>query len=179
MFSGKEILSCLTPFALYPESRFHGPAHWARVNHFGQELARLNGLPLDAKQCVSVFAWVHDLARTDDGGGNQHAIEGASYFDVVRPVVFPNLKKNQVEIVQTAIFFHSDGMPAESAYYRGLFDHLDGDENEIITTVGCCWDADRLDLIRLGIQPQAQSMSTEYWERVLPLAETLHKRKDV
>jgi len=163
----------LKPFALHPGSRIHGPAHWARVNLFGEELSRLHELTDEDRQCISVFAWTYDLARTDDEGGGQHAFDGAGYLDEVWPTVFPNL--SQVELVRTAIRHHSDGLTAEAAWYQGLFDSLDRKADKVITVVGCCWDADRLDLIRLATRPRAEFMSTEYWHKVLPLAEKLHR----
>jgi len=81
----------------------------------------------------------------------------------------------QVELVRTAIRRHSDRLTAEAAWYQGLFDSLGRKEDKVITVVGCCWDADRLDLLRLGTRTQAEFMSTEYWHKVLPLAEKLHR----
>ncbi len=171
------IVASLKAYALHPGSRIHGPAHWARVSRFGEELSRLHELTDEDRQCVSVFAWTHDLARTDDEGGGQHAFDGARYLDEVWPTVFPNLSRRQVELVRTAIRYHSDGLTAEAAWYQGLLNSVDRKEDEAISVVGCCWDADRLDLLRLGARPRAEFMSTEYWQKVLPLAEKLHREK--
>ncbi|KPK51654.1 MAG: hypothetical protein AMS22_10545 [Thiotrichales bacterium SG8_50] len=169
------IIKRLMPFAGHPRSRIHGPAHWARVHRFGQALSEHLDLSRDGTQCVAVFAWTHDLARIDDGGGNQHAHDGASLLDPAWATVFPDLSVEQVELVRTAVRYHSDGLTAEAAYYHGYFDHLGHDDDEVIAIIGCCWDADRLDLLRLGAQPKTRYMSTDGWRKVLPLAERLHQ----
>jgi len=124
------IIKRLMPFAGHPRSRIHGPAHWARVHRFGQALSEHLDLSRDGTQCVAVFAWTHDLARIDDGGGNQHAHDGASLLDPAWATVFPDLSVEQVELVRTAVRYHSDGLTAEAAYYHGYFDHLGHDDDE-------------------------------------------------
>src|SRR5580700_11484463 len=111
--TGRETLRRLSGFARYP-SQIHGPAHWARVQRFGALLAETEDLPPAARTCVEVFAQIHDLAREDDGGGNQHAIDGAFYMDEVVSAVFDGqLSKDQIETVRTAIRYHSDGTVAQ------------------------------------------------------------------
>jgi uncharacterized protein len=42
---------------------------------------------------------------------------------------------------------------------RALTEHADGYKSED-PTIGVCWDADRLDLPRVGIQPNRELLST-------------------
>jgi len=168
-----EVRRKLCALAFFP-SEIHGPGHWFRVRRFGAILAALEGLPEDARRCVEIFALVHDLARLDDGCGNQHAIDGAAYIDEVLPAVFGPIPRDQVETVRVAIRYHSDGMVSRVADDRGLFAHLEGPHELSVRTIGCCWDADRLDLPRVGIHPEARFMSTANWRDVLPVALRMH-----
>jgi uncharacterized protein len=163
----------LEAFARFP-SVIHGSGHWFRVRRFGALLAEREGLPPAARQCVEIFSLVHDLARVHDGGGNQHAIDGAQYVDDVVPAVFGAVPQGQVEIVRMAIRYHSDGLVARRASEHGLFDPLEGPPDLVLRTVACCWDADRLDLPRVGIRPHPDLMSTTSWREVLPLALRYH-----
>ena len=170
-----DLVRTLRGYTRFP-SHLHGPAHWARVRRFGTLLAEREGLPADAQACVEVFAWVHDLAREDDGGGNQHAIDGASHVDVVVPAVFGELRPEQIEIVRVAVRYHSDGLVARQALAVGLLEGLDGPSDLVARTIGCCWDADRLDLPRVGIHPRPEFMSTASWREVLAQSLRIHEQ---
>jgi uncharacterized protein len=152
-------------YARFP-SQIHGPAHWSRVRRFGALLAEGEALPETARTCVEIFAWVHDLAREHDGGGNEHAIDGALYIDQVVPAVFGALLPDQMETIRSAIRYHSDGMTARQASEAGLLPSVAWQPELLLATVGCCWDADRLDLPRVGIVPDARFMSTPSWRHV-------------
>lgn len=167
------IIEQLRDYVLFT-SDIHGERHWSHVNHIGGKLADLMKLNPIQKRCVEVFAMTHDLARRDDGGGNEHAIEGAEYFSSELVTLFPDIDDLQVDIITSAIKHHSDGVCSEEAFHMGHFSHISGFGEDIIKTVGCCWDADRLDLIRLGILPIEKYMSTVHWEELLPLSERLN-----
>jgi uncharacterized protein len=152
-------------FARFP-SQIHGPAHWSRVRRFGALLAEGEALPDAARSCVEIFAWVHDLAREHDGGGNEHAIDGAVYIDQVVPAVFGALLPDQMAALRSAIRYHSDGMTAQQAFEAGLLPAVAWQPKLLVATVACCWDADRLDLPRVGIVPDARFMSTLSWRHV-------------
>src|SRR5262249_18624408 len=68
--TAEEIVTARRRRGLYP-IHAHGRGRWARVHLFGLLPAEREELPAMARACVEVFAWVHDLAREDDGGGNQ------------------------------------------------------------------------------------------------------------
>lgn len=170
----RDIVNTVRPLARC-QSELHGVAHWARVCRFGEYLARRMLLPDRYAECVSVFAWTHDLARINDEGGREHAIDGACYLDTVAPIAFPSLLPEQHAIVRTAIHYHSHGCATDEAKYQGWFEGLEGDRGKILDTVACCWDADRLDLLRLGFEPDPARMSTPYWDELVPLAKRLNR----
>lgn len=156
------------------DSHIHGERHWSHVNHLGMKLADLMKLNPIQKRCVEVFSWTHDLARKDDNGGNEHAIEGARYFAREVVTLFPDIDEIQIEIIAAAIKYHSDGLCSEEAHHMGFFEHINVHKEDVIRIIGCCWDADRLDLIRLGIPPREKYMSTPYWGELVTLSERLN-----
>lgn len=176
LFYPKKVIPCLTSFKKY-DSSLHGVAHWTRVTRFGLLLADALSLSKQEKVVIALFGWTHDLARVDDDGGNLHAIEGAEYFKVIAKKIFPDLASDILDIVQLAIRHHSDGLNAEEALYEyELNTRTTWSRDALLNTLGCCWDADRLDLLRLNIMPNESKMSTPYWQDVLPLAAKLNKR---
>lgn len=117
----------------------HGVAHWARVRHNGLTLARDTGADV---RVVELFAFLHDVRREHDGhdvGHGERAAElarelGGRLFELDRPAR---------RLLETACRDHSDG------YTRAD------------PTVQTCWDADRLDLGRVGVRPKAEYLCTE------------------
>jgi uncharacterized protein len=117
----------------------HGPAHWGRVRAIGLELARSNGAdPL----VVELFAWFHDARRFNDSRDPEHGIRGAALAAELCGELF-TATDAQMALLKEACCEHSDG-------------HLQAD-----VTVQTCWDADRLDLARVGIIPDPSKLCTE------------------
>jgi uncharacterized protein len=116
----------------------HGTSHWARVRENGLRLAGLTGA---SPEVVELFAYLHDSKRHDDG------------FD-------PDHGKRAAELVQTlhgSIITLSDG-DLERLVYACVHHSQDITQAEI--TVQTCWDADRLDIGRIGIKPRARYLCT-------------------
>jgi uncharacterized protein len=173
LLTAAQILAALEPHVRFP-SVLHGPPHWARVRRFGTLLAARVALPPEAHACVELFAWLHDLAREDDAASRRHAVDGAAQIDAILPVIADPLTPDQVETLRAAIHHHSDGMVAARAWEVGAFDRIGWPRDLVVATVGCCWDADRLDLPRVGVAPAEQFMSTPVWRDVQPLAARIH-----
>ena len=117
----------------------HGPSHWARVRAMGLELARVTGAD---PVVVELFAWLHDSRRQNDEYDPEHGKRAASYAAELRGDFF-DITDEQLALLQEACLGHSDG-------------HLEAD-----VTVQTCWDADRLDLGRVGITPDPALLCTE------------------
>ena len=179
LFTPSKILPHITPLAKH-NSAIHGVAHWTRVHRYGLLLADSLKLSEKEKIAIALFGFTHDLARTDDGGGNQHSIAGAKYVQYVTDTLFSDFPNSTVDIVKVAIRYHSDGMNAEEALYElPIAGSSNWSRESVLNMIGCCWDADRLDLLRLGIMPNESKMSTSYWQDVLPLAAKLNKMTSV
>lgn len=133
------------------ESRFyrqdysiHGLAHWKRVERNGLVLASRTGA--DA-EIVRLFAIFHDSRRLNEGWDKGHGVRGAQFATELRGE-FYELTDDRFALLQYACEWHTDAM------------HHDD------PTIGTCWDADRLDLGRVGIIPNAQFMSTAFGKEI-------------
>ncbi len=117
----------------------HGASHWARVRRAGLELARHTGAdPL----VVELFAWLHDARRWNEGHDPGHGARAAE-LAVELPGTFYELDERRSGLLVTACTHHSDG-------------RMEGD-----VTVLTCWDADRLDLGRIGVRPDPGRLCTQ------------------
>lgn len=117
---------------------FHGPKHWSRVESNGLKLAALSGAN---SLVVSLFALFHDAARLNDDFDPEHGQRGAQLALSLRDQL-PPLTESEFAMLVYACSNHTDGLH-----------HPD-------PTIGTCWDADRLDLGRVGIEPDPNYFST-------------------
>lgn len=118
----------------------HGPSHWGRVAFHARDLAAAEGVPPDVPV---LFAWLHDSCRENEMLDPRHGARAAEFAgDLHRRGILP-LALDELALLQHAIEFHSDGCT------RGPL------------VVQVCWDADRLDLGRVGIEPDPKYLCTE------------------
>ena len=117
----------------------HGVAHWARVRHNGLQLARTTGADT---RVIELFAFLHDVRREHDGHDRLHGERGADLAREFEGRLF-SLDKPAMRLLEVACRDHSDG------YTRGD------------PTVQTCWDADRLDLGRVGTRPNPHYLCTD------------------
>ena len=115
----------------------HGPNHWARVRHHGLEIGAAWGADL---LVVELFAFLHDSQRIDEYEDRLHGDRAAEYARSLNHRFF-ELKPQGLDDLTHAIRFHSEG------------------KIHLTPTVQTCWDADRLDLGRVGIKPSARYLS--------------------
>lgn len=116
----------------------HGAGHWARVRYNGLVLARSTGADRDV---VELFAFLHDARREHDGGDFEHGARAAALARELNGRVF-SLDRTQLRLLEWACRDHSIG------------------EVEADVTVQTCWDADRLDLGRVGKRPNPAYLCT-------------------
>lgn len=110
----------------------HGAPHWARVRHNGLQLANLTGAN---PRVVEYFAFIHDLGRENDFDDPEHGYRAAEIArDIAGDLI--QVTSQELDLLVEACEGHSEGhMVAE-------------------VTVMTCWDADRLDLGRVGVIPE-------------------------
>lgn len=107
----------------------HGFAHWARVRANGLRLAETEHADIAV---VESFALFHDCRRRDDGYDLEHGMRAADYVASLRKEV-TWLNDKQLYLLRTACRGHTTEIS-----------HSD-------VTIQVCWDADRLDLGRIGV----------------------------
>lgn len=117
----------------------HGIAHWARVRANGLMLAGQTGAN---RHVVELFAFFHDSRRFNEHVDDGHGARGAALARRLKGQYF-DATDEEMDLLHFACVHHSDGMTK-------------GDP-----TVLTCWDADRLDLGRVGIAPKAKYLGTE------------------
>ena len=125
-------------------SQLHGLGHWRRVARNGEVLARRTGAD---PYVVELFAIFHDSRRENDNSDPQHGARGAAYAASLRGLHF-ELDDERMALLEYACIWHTDGKH-----------HAD-------PTIGTCWDADRLDIGRVGFPPGADFMSTAFGQEI-------------
>lgn len=141
----------------HPESTFHGEHHWQCVSWTGLQLAA--ELPECDPLLVFLFGLFHDSQRVNDDWDPDHGRRAAELVGAMHGELF-RLEPERLERLQHACRLHADG-------------HLSEDP-----TAGACWDADRLNLWRVGIAPNPRYLSTAPARRpeVIQWAGTLQSR---
>jgi uncharacterized protein len=117
----------------------HGPSHWARVRSHGFTVGNATGADL---LVVELFAFLHDSQRENERVDPHHGSRAAEYASSLNRTFF-DLNSDQLDLLCTAMSGHSDGCIHSDA------------------TIQTCWDADRLDLGRVGTKPNARYLSVE------------------
>lgn len=116
----------------------HGDAHWRRVGEAGLFLAEREDV---SAHVVLLFAVLHDCRRENDGHDPGHGPRAAALAEQIghEPL---GLTVEELATLAHAMREHDRG--------RVTRDPL----------VGACWDADRLDLHRVGVVPNPRLLST-------------------
>ena len=116
----------------------HGYEHWLRVRANGLRLAEETGADV---RVVAYFAMLHDIMRKNDGWDPQHGPRAAA---LARELHGPYIALDNAafEHLTYACAHHTEGMV------------------QAHVTVQTCWDADRLDLGRVGIIPDPDRLCT-------------------
>lgn len=127
----------------YLQSRIHGLDHWYRVYMNAVLLGAREDREIDM-DVVGLYALFHDSMRVNDGADFEHGNRGYRLWERY---------KQQVDV--TDIFTHRQ----EELLFEAILEHSHG-ERSTNPTIGVCWDADRLDLHRKALWPDARYMST-------------------
>ena len=124
---------------------FHGWLHWKSVEKNGLILLEHTGADIDI---VELFAIFHDSKRENEGKDPEHGKRGAEFAQSLRYKYF-NLEDAQFEKLIYACTWHNKHMTTNDP------------------DIGTCWDADRLDLIRIGIIPHTDRLNTDYAKKLV------------
>ena len=127
----------------YYDSELHGLSHLREVALLAGRIAAESGVDVET---AVVMGFLHDCGRTNDGGGNGHAIDSAKLARPLLKQLFPHLDADRA--------------------CRAIAGHADGSTTDDLL-VGSLWDADRLTLERLGRTVREDLLSTPAAKRML------------
>ncbi len=140
----------------------HGFPHWKRVEQNGIVLASImkdGAFHLRENvniKVVRLFAYLHDKCRVDDGLDLQHGERAADMLHSIRDTLLQELADEDFSLLEQACRLHSTT-------------HKTGNP-----TIDICFDADRLDLERVGIVPSPERMASEQGKFYAENPQVLH-----
>ncbi len=121
-------------------SCLHGVDHWKRVAAAGHAL--LQDTPKADPLLVFLFALFHDSMRLDDGNDPDHGPRAGVLVRELGDRLPDTIGHARIDTLVYACNEHTFGGTSSDP------------------TVAVCWDADRLNLWRVGIQPDPLLLST-------------------
>lgn len=123
----------------------HGLPHWQRVERNGIILSMKNGQIRDDIniKVVRFFAYLHDKCRLNDWADLEHGARAADMLVTIRDTILKGFTDEEVSLLEKACRYHTTELRTG------------------IPTVDVCFDADRLDLGRVGITPNPKLMASE------------------
>lgn len=117
----------------------HGVKHWSKVRRNGLLIAMDNGADTDV---IEYFSYLHDSKRINEHSDPEHGKRAAEFALSLRDTYVHLSNASFIRLV-TALEGHT---------YERFHDDV---------TIQTCWDADRLDLGRVGIMPDQAYMGTD------------------
>jgi uncharacterized protein len=121
-------------------SYIHGDQHWRAVAEVGLRL--VGERPKADRDVVFLFSLLHDAMRENEGSDPGHGARAADLAEQLHGRLY-RLPDQRLEFLLAACREHADGKYS---------DHH---------TVGVCFDADRLNLWRVGKTPDPKFLSTD------------------
>jgi len=138
-----DILSLATEGAkgltVLSDHSIHGRTHWHKVDWNVQKLSRM--IKVDRQVC-RLFAYLHDCKRENEHKDPQHGQRAADYVEELHKLGKLEIDNDQLALLVEAIRDHDKGFTSTNP------------------TIGTCWDADRLDLMRVDEIIDSNYLST-------------------
>lgn len=125
----------------------HGPKHWLQVEKNAVMLGEHT--PDCDIELARRFAILHDCRRQNEGSDPEHGARAAEFAQELHNKGKLDLDPGQLAILKYAMIYHNHGQVSDDP------------------TIGVCWDADRLDLPRVGTTLNINLLSTQYAKRLL------------
>jgi uncharacterized protein len=128
----------------------HGESHWKCVAWTGLQL--VPDVPGCDATVLLLFSLLHDTQRLHEGHDPEHGARAAAFARRLHAADLFVLPSDRLELLCYTCAHHtSGGVTAEP-------------------TIGASWDADRLNLWRVGIRPNAKWLSTATAKRAESIA---------
>lgn len=155
MTISEKLLHRLKNQFLLGDEGFHGWSHWLRVLENGRKLTPLTGANL---KVVELFAVFHDCQRENEGFDPGHGQRGADFAAEMRGQWF-EVSDTEMGLLYEACALHTNGL------------------TQADVTIQTCWDADRLDLGRVGIAPDINRLCTTAAKEIIAVQKQLPLRR--
>ena len=140
----RELIHRLSKESKLYKSPIHGLKHWISVERNGLYLAKFNEAN---KRIVSLFSYLHDCQRENEFIDPEHGLRAAEYAHSLRGELL-DLDDNDFDLLYFALQWHNHGQLSDNV------------------TISTCWDADRLDIDRVGIYPDEKYLSSPEAKRI-------------
>ena len=131
----------------------HGLEHWQRVYDNTQKLAQHYKVASDV---FELFALLHDSKREDELFDEKHGPRAAAYVkQLLNDEVIKLDKKDEQRLLYACA------------------NHTVTDETNLLfqdVVVQICFDSDRLDIGRVGIEPEASYMATDFAKKLVEIS---------
>jgi uncharacterized protein len=121
----------------------HGKWHWEKVEQNAIQLAEAT--PGADKLVCQLFAIFHDSRRESEPECNKHGEWAADWLKTLDL----SITQEQRDKLETACRYHNTQKTSDDP------------------TIGVCFDADRLDLVRVGVTPKAEYLSTDAAKKLI------------
>lgn len=125
----------------------HGPWHWEKVERNALAIAKKT--PGSDQTVVQLFSFIHDSKRENEDHDPEHGLRAAAFAEELHKEKKLPISDHQLSLLMEACKFHNDGQVSSDP------------------TIGACWDADRLDLTRVGVIPDPKLLSTDAAKKLL------------
>lgn len=132
-------------FVLPIRNSYHGPEHWDRVERNSLVLCKAN--PEADEEVCRLFAICHDCKRENEDEDPEHGHRAAQWITEHLDQI--SVRGERLDRLLYACRHHNDGTTCDDP------------------TIGTCWDADRLDLPRVGITPNPELLSTKAGKKLM------------
>lgn len=121
----------------------HGMPHWRRVYRNGLLICEAD--PSVDRDVIAAFALLHDSQRENEYDDPMHGVRGSRFAnELLVQGHMPWLDKERRTWLRAAICSHPLG------------------GSSVCSTIQACFDADRLDLGRIGIKPHPKFLGSVY-----------------
>lgn len=140
----RKLIHKLSKESLLYKSPIHGLKHWITVERNGLYLAKFNGADT---YMISLFSYLHDCKREDEYTDPKHGHRAAEYAFHIRDE-FIDLNDENFEKLYHALKYHNQSLDTADL------------------NISTCWDADRLDLDRVGIYPDPNRLFNTEAKRI-------------
>lgn len=120
----------------------HGLAHSHQVERNALILSSFVESKVN-ENVIRAFAYFHDSCRINNGSDAMHGERAAQLVESVKGNILLGLSDEEISLLKLACQLHTDVLCT------------------CLPTIDICFDADRLDLIRCGIMPDATKMATK------------------